>query len=143
MGSPAVPTVFSRRLDEALATCPRSAREIADDVGLSEQALSGYRKGRSTPNPEVLAKLSEQLDVTSDWLLGLSDSRQEVKPSSILRDDSATLAVAEYARDSAFRLRRALAELQLDPVREARFWVAYDEADLLRSQIDGADKSNG
>lgn len=62
---------LGRRLRECRGIKP--AREIASVLGITQQALTGYERGRAEPTCSMLVKLARHYHVTTDWLLGLAD----------------------------------------------------------------------
>lgn len=48
---------------------------VADKIGVRSNTLSGYENGTRSPDPDMIIKLSELYNVTTDYLLGKSDSR--------------------------------------------------------------------
>ncbi|ADQ04022.1 helix-turn-helix domain protein [Caldicellulosiruptor owensensis OL] len=56
-----------------------SQKELAKRLEISPQALANYEKGKRMPGINILVRLSEELDVSIDFLLGLTDIR---KPKS-------------------------------------------------------------
>lgn len=48
-----------------------SARQLSIKTGISEAALSKYLNGVRTPHIEIIGKLAEALNTTSDYLLGI------------------------------------------------------------------------
>lgn len=67
-------TKFSERLVLAMNIRNVSNKELADAVFVAPSTISSYRTGHRIPNIEQLALLSTTLQVSSDYLLGLSDS---------------------------------------------------------------------
>lgn len=65
--------IFKERLTEALKYDGRQQKEIAKLIGISPSNLSMYKKGDTEPTLEILYKICQVLDITSDYLLGLSD----------------------------------------------------------------------
>lgn len=49
-------------------------REVAERVGISNVTLSQYENDIRKPDPDRLAKLADVLEVSSDYLLGLTDN---------------------------------------------------------------------
>lgn len=64
---------FKERFNEVLKTCGKSQVEIAAAIGVSKQCVSDYKSGKSVPSIETLFKLCDFLDVSSDYLIGLSE----------------------------------------------------------------------
>ena len=67
-------TKFSERLVLAMNIRNVSNKELAAAVFVAPSTISSYRTGHRIPNIEQLALLSTTLQVSSDYLLGLSDS---------------------------------------------------------------------
>ncbi len=66
-------TLFSERLTELRERSNLSRQQLADILGVSRASLEYYEKGKRTPDIEVLYKLSEYFNVTSDYLIGRTD----------------------------------------------------------------------
>mgnify|MGYP004511913943 FL=1 len=44
-------------------------------VGVTQQAVGKWETGRSNPDPQMLVRLAEVLETTTDYLLGLNTGR--------------------------------------------------------------------
>ena len=64
---------FAERLNFAMATRYYSNLMLAEKIYMSPSAISSYRSGHRQPNFEVLRSIALALDVSTDYLLGLSD----------------------------------------------------------------------
>lgn len=53
----------------------RSQADFALLLGVKQQTYSNWERGRVEPSLSVLAGIAKHFGVTTDWLLGLSDSR--------------------------------------------------------------------
>ena len=51
-----------------------SQRELAERVGTSDQVISRYERGEMTPSVEVAARIAQALEVSLDYLAGLSEA---------------------------------------------------------------------
>lgn len=60
--------------------------QLADMIGVRRQTVSLYFNGQSIPDSDVLKRIAVSLDVSADWLLGLSNIRNP----EILLDRNAT-----------------------------------------------------
>ena len=65
---------FRARLAHAIGTDGRSARQIAQDIGLNCCTLQRALSGRSGMQAQNVAALCRELHVSADWLLGLDDA---------------------------------------------------------------------
>ncbi|MEP7287019.1 MAG: helix-turn-helix transcriptional regulator [Chloroflexota bacterium] len=50
-----------------------SQRELARRCGLGEAQVNKYENGQTDPSAKYLKAMAEQLDVSTDYLLGLTD----------------------------------------------------------------------
>ena len=64
---------FTERFNEALKNCGKSQVDVAKSVHVTKQCITDYKKGKSVPSIETLYELCLYLEVSSDYLLGLSD----------------------------------------------------------------------
>ena len=64
---------FPRRLREIMREKKKTQQNVADAIGKTRQAVSYYADGSSSPDWEVIVKLAKYFDVSTDWLLGLSN----------------------------------------------------------------------
>lgn len=71
--------VFRRRLATALAAAGSSRSRLARDTGFDRSTLTQILNGDAPrlPNAHLAAACAEALGVSADWLLGLSDWREQ------------------------------------------------------------------
>ena len=67
----------------------KTQKEVAAEMGIPQNILSGYESGATTPGPENIKKMALYYHVPSDYLLGIDNRRQ------IMVDD--TLSDAEFS----------------------------------------------
>src|SRR5689334_16199220 len=73
--------------------------QLAERLSLGIRQIHRYEKGLSDPAADIVARIATELDVTTDYLLGLND-----EPSRSYRDQD--LAPEEHKLLSAFRRRQ-------------------------------------
>ena len=78
-------TNFNERLVELRTEKGLSQKDAAADLGVSQALLSHYEKGIREYNLAFLCKVAEYYNVTTDYILGLTDSRSGLQ-SSYLED---------------------------------------------------------
>ena len=66
---------FGIRLKELRKEKSLTQQELADKLNLVKSSVSAYEKSLKYPSVEVLIKLCNCFQVSSDYLLGLSDDR--------------------------------------------------------------------
>lgn len=66
-------TEFQRRFNECLKYSKAKQTEIAQAANVSKQCISDYKSGKSVPSIDTLYLLCKFLDVSADYLLGLTD----------------------------------------------------------------------
>ena len=64
--------MFADRLKEARRIKGLSQAEVSRLLGVTQQAVGKWETGRSTPDPQTVARLAGLLDTTADTLLGIS-----------------------------------------------------------------------
>ena len=67
--------LFSVRLQEIRKERGFSRKEIADILQVTPRAYQYYEEGKREPDYDKLILLSRHLNVSADYLLGLSDSK--------------------------------------------------------------------
>ena len=67
---------FNDRLNEAVYKSNLDMSEIAKRSQISRTALQKYRYYGVTPKCDILARLAITLNVSTDWLLGLSKEKR-------------------------------------------------------------------
>lgn len=65
--------IFKNRLVEVLEHTTKSQKTIAEECGIHPSCITQYKKGDTQPTLDVLFRLCKSLDVSADYLLGLSD----------------------------------------------------------------------
>lgn len=90
---------------------------VADKIGVRSNTLSGYENGTRSPDPDMIIKLSELYNVTTDYLLGKSDDPELTEKESF----------ESFIKDP--ELRRWFKELpqseEEDLARLKRIWEAF------------------
>lgn len=66
-------TLFPERLTELRERAKLSRQQLADKLGVSRASLEYYEKGKRTPDIDILYRLSDYFNVTSDYLIGRTD----------------------------------------------------------------------
>lgn len=117
--------LFLPRLRELLAESGKMQKDICDELGISKQKLSNWKTGYSEPNFDDIIMLAKYFDVSSDYLLGLTDEYEGT-------GKSATTAPAALPLDESELLRNYRALSYAGKARVAAY------TDLLREQEEGA-----
>ena len=117
--------LFLPRLRELLAESGKMQKDICDELGISKQKLSNWKTGYSEPNFDDIIMLAKYFDVSTDYLLGLSDEYEGT-------GKNAPTAPAALPLDESELLRNYRALSYAGKARVAAY------TDLLREQEEGA-----
>ena len=81
---------FGSRLKELRIEKKSSQKEVASDIGISITTISQYENDSRFPNEEMLKRLCTYYQISSDYLLGLTDikhaplSKKEAKEKMMM-----------------------------------------------------------
>ncbi|NMP23793.1 helix-turn-helix domain-containing protein [Sulfobacillus harzensis] len=64
--------IFGDRLAQARQAKGWTKQALADQIGVSDVMVGYWEHGHRWPSIDTLVALAEALDVSTDWLLGLS-----------------------------------------------------------------------
>lgn len=82
-----------------------SQKKAATDLGVSQALLSHYEKGIRECGLDFVIKCSEYYGVTTDYLLGVSDSRTGIAPDSLSQlDEDEEHSVSTLAKATKYLL---------------------------------------
>lgn len=71
--------MFSSQLKESRKAKGMSQAELSILLGVTQQAVGKWETGRSTPDPQMLVRIAEALETTTDKLLGLHNPSEETE----------------------------------------------------------------
>ena len=64
-------TETGKRIVELLDKRGMTRKELAQKAGVTQAAISRYTKGNRNPKGEVVARIADALNTTTDYLLGV------------------------------------------------------------------------
>ena len=73
--------VFVERLEKLLKDSNISQRDLAQDIGVTESAVSKYLSGDRIPSGDILLNLATAFNTTSDYMLGLYEEDEKADKS--------------------------------------------------------------
>ena len=76
-------TIFNKRLVELRTEKGLSQKDAAADLGVSQALLSHYEKGIREYSLSFLCKAAEYYNVTTDYILGITDSRSGLNSAAL------------------------------------------------------------
>lgn len=65
---------IGKRIETALAVSGKKQKDLAEYLSILPNTVSYFCKGTRTPNTEQIIKISQFLNVSADYLLGLSEA---------------------------------------------------------------------
>ncbi|MCC0684099.1 helix-turn-helix domain-containing protein [Clostridioides sp. ZZV14-6345] len=80
-------------------------KEVANSIGVTTSAYGFYEQGKRTPSPELIVKLAEYFNVTTDYLLGHTKTSYSVNAnipsmSSIICEDNSNYDIIEKSKNN-------------------------------------------
>lgn len=88
--------MLTTRLKELREKALLSQAALADTIGIAQTSIGNYERGERIPDADVLIKYSQYFNVSTDYLLGLSDIQ---KPSSIYPKIDTLFSHNEYSEE--------------------------------------------
>ena len=113
-------SVISRRIVEISSLRQIRAKDLVDNLGLTQAAISQYRTGARVPPTYTLIKLARILGTSTDYLLGRSasflgaNSKQQVIQSLFALMDCGTICCKKVTRNGAAANEIMIADPILD-----------------------------
>ena len=81
--------LIGQRITTALAMRDKKQKELAAAIGVTDNTISYFCSGSRTPNLQQLIAIAKELDVSTDYLLGLAD------PDNFTADEKLSM-ISEY-----------------------------------------------
>ena len=78
--------MFSKRLRELMFETKTNQRTLANELGITRQAISAYCTGRTTPDIFVFYKIADYFKVNADYLIGKVDRLDTVPIESLTKE---------------------------------------------------------
>ena len=81
--------MFGRRLKEARCAKNLSQLTLSRKLSVSQQTIASWEANRTSPPPEMVAQIAVKLEVSADYLLGLSETPNPASPAPDLPEPKA------------------------------------------------------
>ena len=107
-------------------------RDIADQFGIERTTYGKYENAGIQPSPDLIVKLADFFDVTTDYLLGKSDiPNHDTIPTTSITAEEAIIAEVG-CDDDRYLLFRGVSRMTQDERKKAReilriAFSSYDE----------------
>ena len=112
---------YNNRVKELRAAKSLSQEQLAEQIGLTKQAISQYERGERNPSMAVLEALCDFFNVSSDYLLGKDDvTLRFVNGDDILKLENKN---GYYVDGETAKIAQEIFE---DPNKRALFCAARD-----------------
>jgi transcriptional regulator with XRE-family HTH domain len=100
----------TQRLRDARARLGWSQRELARRCGIGDAQINKYEGGLSDPSSVILKRIAEVLDLSTDYLLGLTDDPHGHLGDGELKEDERAMLEA-YRRAGWPGVARLMADM--------------------------------
>lgn len=81
--------------EQLLKQNKKTAYQVGKATGIATSTLSDWKKGKSTPKADKLAKIADYFDVSTDYLLGKTDQPHINVPATLSDRDKEILEIME------------------------------------------------
>ena len=111
-----VKTIFGRRLKQALIEKNVQQKTLADALKISDKTMSSYVHGNANPTLLGLAKIAKYLNISADFLLGLSNELRPLENiddpigEDILMIRRSYTSMPEHQRKAVLRLVQSITD---------------------------------
>ena len=68
--------IFQKRLNQLLNETGTTLQQLANKIDTTKVSISRYKNGHRIPDINTIYKLAKYFNVSTDWLLGLSEKRK-------------------------------------------------------------------
>lgn len=99
-----------KRLKELRESRHLSQQRLAIDLNVSQATISKYELGQADPDIPTIVQLAEYFHVSADYLLEISDSKQNISDSRL--SDTEKQLVFDFKRLDKIQKAKLLAYLQ-------------------------------
>lgn len=80
--------IFSSRLEQTRKEKGLTLTKLASKVGVTKQAMSIYLKGKRMPRGDILVSIARTLDISVDYLVGISSVKKRRTNADKIRNMS-------------------------------------------------------
>ena len=111
-----VKTIFGRRLKQALIEKNVQQKTLAEELQISDKTMSSYVHGNANPTLLGLAKIAKYLNISADFLLGLSNELRPLENiddpigEDILMIRRSYTSMPEHQRKAVLRLVQSITD---------------------------------
>lgn len=77
---------FSKRLENLLQERGLTQKQVSKDLHIAPTTFNGYIKGNREPDYSILVKLADYFEVSTDFLLGVTNIRKYAEKSLDVRE---------------------------------------------------------
>ena len=118
---------FAERLKGILDERHIQQKEIAAQLHVSSAVFSAWIKCKSEPSLETFANLCSILNLSADYLLGLSDTLQPAakKPVEVKKKEPEVNAITSSSILGGLPARDLLSDMDSDLICQAKSYIAY------------------
>ncbi|WLR54318.1 helix-turn-helix transcriptional regulator [Mesobacillus subterraneus] len=125
---------FPERLRKLRKDNRLTQEELGSKINVTKVSISGYENGNRTPDTDTLQKIADLFDVSTDYLLGRSDTTNVSVAGEIIELTPEELKVFEEMKKYSI----AFHDLQSDPGPKVKQLIKMWEA--MKVQFEEIDK---
>ena len=119
--------------------------ELAEKSGISRQRIGYYADGTNVPDAETLAKIAVALEVSTDYLLGISDDEHKKNARIVTYSDAAYALEEMVAAARGWSIKAGMETKHIGEDKEEQvFYIRLNMGDdsVLYSYFNAVNKMN-
>ncbi len=124
-------SVFSERVKQLRKDKKQSQNEVGKALGKSRETISKYELGEREPDPNVIALLSKHFNVSSDYMLGITDDSGKMSTKT-----RKPLAPELYAFEYYLKNKEFIPYLRLAVIMKESNIEPYEFEELINKRIE-------
>ena len=135
---------FGSRLKELRIEQNASQKDVADDIGISITAISQYESDSRFPNEETLKRLCLYYKISSDYLLGLTDTKHAPLSKEEIKEKLKIFITRYQAKEAKEQIqyyrKGKISEEERNILKEMEIRIDqldFDEAEILMKRWEG------
>jgi len=90
---------------------------LSKDIGISESILSSWKMNTRKPSTDLLVKIAEYFNVSTDYLLGITANPETTKEKDYSKDETDLISTYRQLTPNSKQIVLTVAQMELRHIR--------------------------